>query len=120
MTVRPLSSNEGLTIAIAMPKGSILPPSDAQQRGWFWRDNINFILGGGGLGLVLIYYFWFWRRVGRDPPRGIVVPRWHPRKVCLRRLSTMSITRAFPAKAGMRFPPVSSIWQLAAMWLWKT
>lgn len=78
VTVRPLSSNEGLTIAIAMPKGSILPPSDAQQRGWFWRDNINFILGGGGLGLVLIYYFWFWRRVGRDPPRGIVVPRWHP------------------------------------------
>lgn len=78
VTVRPLSPNEGLTIAIAMPKGSILPPSDAQQRGWFWRDNINFIIGIPGLGLVTLYYFWFWRRVGRDPPRGIVVPRWHP------------------------------------------
>lgn len=78
VTVRPLSANEGLTIAISMPKGSILPPSEAQQRGWFWRDNINFIIGGAGLLVVGLYYFWFWRRVGRDPPRGIVVPRWHP------------------------------------------
>jgi len=78
VTVRPLSPNEGLTIAIAMPKGSIMPPSDAQQRGWFWRDNINYIIGGTGLLVVAAYYFWFWRRVGRDPPRGVVVPRWHP------------------------------------------
>ncbi|WP_137135927.1 DUF2207 domain-containing protein [Rhizobium sp. FKY42] len=78
VTVRPLSPNEGLTIAIAMPKGSIMPPSDAQQRGWFWRDNINFIIGGITLAVVGLYYLWFWRRVGRDPPRGVVVPRWHP------------------------------------------
>src|SRR5690606_26777551 len=27
---------------------------------------------------VLAFYQWAWRRVGRDPPAGIVVPRWTP------------------------------------------
>lgn len=78
VTARPLEPNEGLTIAIAMPKGAFLPPSTAQQRGWFLRDNINFLLGAGGLLVVGLYYTLFWRRVGRDPQGGVMVPRWHP------------------------------------------
>lgn len=75
-TTRPLRPQEGLTIAISMPKGSIVPPSADQARAWFFRDNINLIIGGGGLLLVTLYYVWFWRRVGRDPEGGVVVPRW--------------------------------------------
>lgn len=75
-TTRPLRPQEGLTIAVSMPKGSIAPPSADQQRDWFLRDNINLIIGGGGLLLVMLYYVWFWRRVGRDPDGGVVVPRW--------------------------------------------
>jgi Predicted membrane protein (DUF2207) len=78
VTTRPLGAGEGLTIVIAMPKGSIQPPSADQARDYFLRDNINLIIGGIGLVLVTLYYVWFWRRVGRDPARGVVVPRWDP------------------------------------------
>lgn len=78
VTTRPLGANEGFTIAIAMPKGSILPPSSAQQRGWMLRDNLNLMIAAIGLAVVGLYYMWGWRRVGRDPPRGVVVPNWHP------------------------------------------
>ncbi|SIP98658.1 Predicted membrane protein [Rhizobium sp. RU35A] len=75
-TTRPLRQQEGLTIVIAVPKGSIAAPSRAQQRDWFLRDNLNLIIGFGGLAIVTLYYVWCWRRVGRDPPKGVVVPRW--------------------------------------------
>jgi hypothetical protein len=78
VTTQPLAPGEGLTIVIAMPKGSIDPPSADQARDYFLRDNINLIIGGVGLALVALYYVWFWRRVGRDPARGVVVPRWDP------------------------------------------
>ena len=75
-TTARLDPREGLTIAIKMPKGSIAPPSQSQQAGWYWRDNAAFILGLGGFLVVGFYYFWAWQRVGRDPPAGIMVPRW--------------------------------------------
>lgn len=75
-TTRPLRPQEGLTIAVSMPNGSIAPPSADQQRDWFLRDNINLLIGGGGLLAVMLYYILFWRRVGRDPDGGVVVPRW--------------------------------------------
>lgn len=76
VTTRTLGAHEGLTIVVAMPKGSIDPPSADQARAYLLRDNINLIIGGSGLILVALYYLWFWRRVGRDPARGTVVPRW--------------------------------------------
>ncbi|MFD1745810.1 DUF2207 domain-containing protein [Rhizobium helianthi] len=78
VTTRALAPNEGLTIAIAMPNGSILPPSTAQQRGWLLRDNLNLMIALPALAVVALFYMWGWRRVGRDPPRGVVVPNWHP------------------------------------------
>ncbi|MCO5731102.1 DUF2207 domain-containing protein [Rhizobium sp. SSA_523] len=75
-TTAPLAAGEGMTVVVALPKGSIAPPGAAEQQAWFLRDNINLILGGGGLLLVTLYYVWFWRRVGRDPEGGVVVPRW--------------------------------------------
>ncbi|MDO1581223.1 DUF2207 domain-containing protein [Rhizobium oryzicola] len=76
VTTRPLAPGEGLTIAVAMPKGSIAPPSDADRRAWFLRDYLGLIVSGIGLVVVIAYYLWFWARVGRDPPKGVVVPRW--------------------------------------------
>ncbi len=75
---RRFQPREGLTVAIAMPKGSIAPPTAAQEREWWLRDNAALVIGGGGLALVLLYYVWAWVRVGRDPPRGLMVPRWDP------------------------------------------
>ncbi|MBY5680420.1 DUF2207 domain-containing protein, partial [Rhizobium leguminosarum] len=75
-TTTPLGPNEGLTFAIRMPKGSIDPPSADMESTWWLKDNRNYFIGFGGLILVFAYYTRSWLKVGRDPARGVVVPRW--------------------------------------------
>lgn len=75
-TTEPLGTNEGLTIAIKMPKGSIDPPSGSEANRWWLSDNRDYLIGFGGLILVFVYYTRSWLKVGRDPQRGVVVPRW--------------------------------------------
>ncbi|OWV92311.1 hypothetical protein ATY78_01895 [Rhizobium sp. R635] len=75
-TTAPLDANEGLTFAIRMPKGSIDPPSADMESSWWLKDNRNYFIGFGGLILVFAYYLRSWLKVGRDPARGVVVPRW--------------------------------------------
>ncbi|WP_454848381.1 DUF2207 domain-containing protein [Rhizobium binxianense] len=75
-TTAPLDAAEGLTIAVKMPKGSIDPPSADQQRNWWLKDNRDYFIGFGGLFIVFLYYTRSWLRVGRDPARGVIVPRW--------------------------------------------
>lgn len=77
-TTRPLAVAEGLTIAIKLAKGAITPPSDSQQWGWFLRDHLDTIIAVGGLILLFAYYLRSWIAVGRDPPPGVMVPRWDP------------------------------------------
>jgi hypothetical protein len=77
-TTRVLHSSEGLTIAVAWQKGIVMPPSQSQQQIWWLRDNAGFF----GLGLTLLgvagYFFSAWWRVGRDPPKGAIIPLFHP------------------------------------------
>jgi hypothetical protein len=75
-TTRPLGQGEGLTIGIKLPKGAIAPPSATQRKLWFFGDNLDLIIAFGGLVLVLAYYARSWVAVGRDPARGVMVPRW--------------------------------------------
>lgn len=75
-TTRPLAPGEGLTIALKLPKGAIAAPSASQERLWFLKDNLGVIIGFGGLILVFAYYLRSWVAVGRDPARGVMVPRW--------------------------------------------
>lgn len=75
-TMRALGPQEGLTIGVKMPAGSIDKPTAAEERALFFKDNRNLFLAFGGFALVLAYYLWAWLAVGRDPPRGVVVPRW--------------------------------------------
>ena len=78
VTTRPLAQAEGLTIAIKLAKGAILPPSSSQQWRWFIADHLDAIIAIGGLILLFAYYLRSWIAVGRDPPRGVMVPRWDP------------------------------------------
>ncbi|MGZ2430594.1 DUF2207 domain-containing protein [Rhizobium redzepovicii] len=75
-TTAPLAAGEGLTFAIRMPKSSIDPPSADMESTWWLKDNRNYFIGFGGLILVFAYYTRSWLKVGRDPARGVVVPRW--------------------------------------------
>ena len=75
-TTRELGRQEGLTIGVKMPSGSVSRPTAAEERALFFKDNRNLFLAFGGLILVIGYYVWAWASVGRDPPRGVVVPRW--------------------------------------------
>lgn len=59
-----------------MPKGAIDPPSADMESTWWLKDNRNYFIGFGGLALVFAYYLRSWLKVGRDPARGVVVPRW--------------------------------------------
>jgi uncharacterized membrane protein YgcG len=75
-TSRPLAPREGLTIAVKFNKGVIPEPNQQQQLGWFLKDFLAEIIAFGGLLVVFFYYLWAWIRVGRDPPKDAMVPRW--------------------------------------------
>jgi hypothetical protein len=59
-----------------MPKGSIDPPNGSEANRWWLSDNRDYLIGFGGLILVFLYYTRSWLKVGRDPKRGVIVPRW--------------------------------------------
>ncbi len=77
-TTQPLARNEGLTIAVGFEKGLIDPPSGA-DRSWLWwqRNGSIAILIASLLGLFGFYYRAF-DRVGRDPVKEPVFPRYAP------------------------------------------
>jgi uncharacterized membrane protein YgcG len=77
-TTAPLGPREGLTIVVMWPKGLVAAPGELARVGYFLRDNRPLTYGVLGLLAVLGYYVFIWTRVGRDPPRGVVIPRYRP------------------------------------------
>ena len=73
-----LGPREGLTIAVGFPKGVVTEPSDAQRAGWFFRDNAGALLLLLAAIVILAWYLWAWNRKGRDPDRGVIIPRYAP------------------------------------------
>ncbi|MDX1380341.1 MAG: DUF2207 domain-containing protein [Xanthomonadales bacterium] len=77
-TTRSLQPQEGLTVAIGWPKGLIGEPDAAQKTRWFFADNAAAIVLLLGLAAPLAWYLWAWNRVGRDPRKGVIIPRFEP------------------------------------------
>jgi hypothetical protein len=77
-TTRTLDPGEGLTVAVAWPKGFVHEPSLSQQAGFLLRGNASLLAALVGLGLLTIYYLLTWLRVGRDPPSGTIIPLFAP------------------------------------------
>lgn len=77
-TTRRLAPEEGFTVALAWQKGIVTPPATGQKLGWWISDNAGFFALGLGLVVSGLYYLLAWNRVGRDPPKGTIIPLFSP------------------------------------------
>lgn len=77
-TTRGLAPREGLTIAVAWPKGVVREPSAKEKTAYLLKDNLSLVLGLVWLALILLYYLVAWSRVGRDPEAGPIIPLFEP------------------------------------------
>jgi uncharacterized membrane protein YgcG len=77
-TTRSLWSGEGFTVAVGFTKGIVPAPSGADKlRQTLW-DNVGIAALVASVLGVFFYYFWAWSRVGRDPPKGTIIPLFAP------------------------------------------
>lgn len=77
-TTAGLQAYEGLTVAVGWPKGIVDQPSTSQKAAWFLQDNGSALVLLIGLLAPLGWYLWAWSRFGRDPRKGIIIPRYRP------------------------------------------
>jgi len=77
-TTQTLWYNEGLTVVVTMPVGSIARPEGAEAFQNFLRDYRADLIGGAGVLIVLVFYLFAWLKVGRDPAKGVIFPRFTP------------------------------------------
>ncbi len=77
-TTREMGAGEGLTVAVAMQKGVIDPPSLSDRTGMMWqRYGAMAILMLSAIGVGAVSYRNF-DRVGRDPPKPPIYPIYEP------------------------------------------
>lgn len=77
-TTQGLKPREGLTIAVAWPKGFVREPSGSEKTAHFLKDNLSAFLGLLWLIGLLGFYLVVWNRVGRDPEPGVIIPLFEP------------------------------------------
>lgn len=77
-TTRTLDTGEGLTIAVAWPKGLVDEPQGLAKVVYFLSDYPGTMGSGAGFLFLLLYYLFAWFKVGRDPKPGVIVPRFLP------------------------------------------
>ena len=99
---RPMAPHEGLTVVVSWPKGLVEEPGAMQKLEWFFRDNGAALVLLAGLLIVFAWYYQAWDRVGRDPEKGVIFPRYKPPKglspAACRYVLSMSLKReAFTA-----------------------
>lgn len=77
-TTRELDGREGLTISVIVPKGVVLPASEADESLWFRADWGAYIQAGFIVLVLVALYIVLWVHVGRDPPQRPVMVRYDP------------------------------------------
>lgn len=77
-TTRALARSEGLTVAVGFEKGVVDPPSAADLRAEWWRRNFSLLVLAAGAAALSLFYAWAFIRVGRDPLKGPLFPRYEP------------------------------------------
>jgi uncharacterized membrane protein YgcG len=77
-TTRGLKPREGLTVSLGWPKGMVHEPDMAERIVFFLKDNGAGIVFLFGILLPLSWYLWSWNQYGRDPEKGVIIPRFMP------------------------------------------
>ena len=77
---RRLDAGEGMSVALAFQKGVLEPPGGLTGLGYWISDHRDTILPLIAVLLVLGYNVFAWDLVGRDPPKGTIIPLFHPPK----------------------------------------
>ena len=77
-TTQALGPNEGLTVAVGFSKGAVTPPTAADLRADFIRDNASMVVAGLGILVLTLFYLGAWWQHGRDPRRGTIIPLFAP------------------------------------------
>jgi len=77
-TTRVLRPQEGLTIAVSWPKGFVPETKRNETVLSALFSNTGVLAGFAGFVFVAGYFLWMWVRVGRDPPKGVIIPRFEP------------------------------------------
>lgn len=77
-TTRVLSPTEGLTVSLNWPKGIVREPGSYERMAWFFQDNAGALALLLGFLLPLGWHLWTWNSLGRDPRKGVIIPRFAP------------------------------------------
>ncbi|QYO77602.1 DUF2207 domain-containing protein [Devosia salina] len=77
-TQRALAPGEGMTFAVSFQKGIIAYPEGMDALIQSASDLREVWLPVLAVILLLAYNFTAWMRVGRDPPKGTIIPLFHP------------------------------------------
>jgi uncharacterized membrane protein len=77
-TLSALPLHHGLTVVVNWPKGYVKEPTTEEKIGWFLQDNRPVLVGIAGIAILWIYLYLAWLKVGKDPQRGVIYPRYQP------------------------------------------
>ncbi|MCF4097853.1 DUF2207 domain-containing protein [Maritalea mediterranea] len=75
---RPFAPYEGMSVAVALEKGAIAEPEGMKAFLYFLSDMRGQIFPPIFAILILLYNVFAWTRVGRDPPKGTIIPLFYP------------------------------------------
>ena len=77
-STRSFSPGEGLTVAVAFPKGFVEEPSELEVALTYVQFNQAFGVSLIGLAGLTFYFLVVWWFIGRDPRGGAIFARYHP------------------------------------------
>ncbi len=61
---------------VAWPKGFVHEPTTAEKARFLLQDNASAAGGLAGIVALIAYYLLTWLRIGRDPVKGVIIPRY--------------------------------------------
>lgn len=77
-TTRTLQRGEGFTVAVGWQKGIVAPPTSSENWRQWIGDNAGILALLVSLMVSGAYYAYAWNLVGRDPPKGTIIPLFAP------------------------------------------